>query len=213
MAKGCLLLLLSTLSVAFLHSLAPDHWMPFAVIGKAQKWPKFKLLIITFFSGIGHVGSSILLGGIGILLGFSLSRFRAAESHRGEVALWLLIGFGVAYTIWGLKKAREHRYEDVDSEAIGRKTVTLWTLFAIFVLGPCEPLIPLMFLATEYGWTGIFLTSLTFSLVTIFMMLTQSLLAYSGIQLIKHNMAEKYSHAFAGLVIVLTGVFVMFLGI
>lgn len=213
MNQGYFVLLASTFSIAFLHALAPDHWMPFAVIGKAQKWSKVKLLVITFISGIGHVGSSILLGSIGILLGFSLSKMKTAESHRGEIALWLLIGFGIAYTIWGLKKARDYKHEHMSQKALKSKTITLWTLFAVFVLGPCEPLIPLMFLATEYGWQGIFLTSIAFSIVTIFMMLGQSLLAYFGIQLIRHDIAERYSHAFAGLVIVLTGGFVLLLGI
>ena len=150
MNQGYFVLLISTFSIAFLHALAPDHWMPFAVIGKAQGWSKVKLLVITFISGIGHVGSSILLGSIGILLGFSLSKLKAAESHRGEIALWLLIGFGIAYMIWGLKKARDYKHEHMNAESVKSKTITLWTLFAIFVLGPCEPLIPLMFLATEY---------------------------------------------------------------
>jgi nickel/cobalt transporter (NicO) family protein len=213
MGKGYFLLLISTLSIGFIHSLAPDHWMPFAVIGKAKRWSKAKLLLVTLVSGIGHVGSSILLGSVGILLGFSLYRMKNIESHRGEIALWLLIGFGIAYTIWGLKKAREHKHEHIDAERLKSKSVTFWTLFAIFILGPCEPLIPLMFLATEYGWVGIFLTSLAFSVITIFMMLAQTLLAFYGIQLIRHDIADRYSHAFAGLVIVLTGGFVMFLGI
>lgn len=213
MTKGYILLLASTLSIAFLHSLAPDHWMPFAVMAKVQRWSRTRLLFITLISGIGHVGSTILLGTIGILLGFSLSKLKQAESDRGEIALWLLIGFGIAYTIWGLKKARDYKHEDIDTEVLKSKTITLWTLFAIFVLGPCEPLIPLIFLATEYGWAAIFLTSLTFSIVTIFMMVVQSTLAYSGIQLIRHDIAERYSHAFAGLVIVLTGFFVMLLDI
>jgi len=212
MSKGYFLLLASTFSIAFLHSLAPDHWMPFAVIGKANRWTKPRLALITLISGIGHVGSSILLGGIGILLGFSLSSLKAVEGHRGEIGLWLLIGFGIAYTIWGLKKARDYRHEHIDADKLKARTVTLWTLFAVFVLGPCEPLIPLMFLATDHGWAGIFMTSLVFSAVTIFMMLAQSLLAFYGIQLIRHDIAERYSHAFAGLVIALTGVFIMVIG-
>ena len=164
-------------------------------------------------SGIGHVGSSILLGAVGILLGFSIHNLRAVEAQRAEIGLWLLIGFVVAYTIWGLKKSLDYKHEHISINEMNSKTITLWTLFALFVLGPCEPLIPLMFLATEYGWPGIFMTSLTFSLVTIFMMVTQALLAYIGIQLIRHDLSERYSHAFAGLVIVLTGAFVMFIGI
>jgi ABC-type nickel/cobalt efflux system permease component RcnA len=212
MNKSYFVLLLSTLSIGFLHALTPDHWMPLAVIGKAKKWPRPKLMMVTFISGLGHVGSSILLGCIGMLLGFSLSHLKAAEAHRAEIGLWLLIGFGVAYAVWGLKKARDYKHEHIDTKDIDRKTITMWTLFAVFVLGPCEPLIPLMFLATGYGWIGILMTSLVFSVVTIFMMLTQTLLAYYGIQLIRHDIAGRYSHAFAGFVIALTGVFIMVIG-
>jgi cadmium resistance protein CadD (predicted permease) len=186
--------------------------MPFAVIGKAKKWTKTKLMMVTFISGIGHVGSSILLGCIGIFLGFSLSHLTAVEAQRSAIGLWLLIGFGVAYTLWGLKKAHEHKHEHIDAKEISKKTITMWTLFAIFVLGPCEPLIPLMFLATGYGWIGILVTSLIFSVVTLIMMMTQTMLAYFGIQLVRHDIAERYSHAFAGAVIVLTGLFIMFIG-
>ena len=213
MNRGYVLLLLSTLSIAFVHALAPDHWMPFVALGKAQKWSKTKLGVAAFIGGIFHVGSTILLGSIGILLGFSLSRVTTAESQRDQGALWLLIGFGIAYTLWGLKKAHEHEHKEVDEEITRSRKITLWTLFVIFVLGPCEPLIPLMFLATKYGWDAIFLVCLTFSLVTVFMMMAQSLLGYIGLQLIKHDVAERYSHVLAGLVIVLTGIFVMVFGV
>lgn len=212
MKNGYILLILSTLSIAFIHSLAPDHWMPFAVIGKAKKWSKTRLSAITLISGLGHVGSSILVGAIGIILGFSLNNLTAVESHRAEIGLWLLIGFGVAYTLWGLKKARDYKHEHINTEEMKSKTITLWTLFAVFVLGPCEPLVPLMFLATEYGWAGILTVSAVFSAVTISMMVGQSLLAYAGIQLVRHDLAERYSHAFAGFVIVMTGAFIMLTG-
>lgn len=212
MSKGYIVLMMSTLSIAFLHSLAPDHWMPFAVIGKARKWSNLKLVFITFISGIGHVGSSILLGAIGIALGFSLSHLKAVESQRAHIGIMLLIGFGIAYMIWGLKKAVEYKHEHSHTHNIDTKTVTLWTLFAVFVLGPCEPLIPIMFLATEYGWTGIALATATFSFVTIMMMISQTLLAKFGIQLIRHDIAERYSHAMAGFVIALTGGFLLCMG-
>jgi len=207
------LLLVSTVSIAFLHALAPDHWMPFAAIAKAQKWSKVKLLWITFISGIGHVGISIVFSIIGILLGFSLSKLKAIEGHRAEVALWLLIGFGIAYMLWGIKKAKEEKYKDIDEKKLKAQTMAVWTMFAVIILGPCEPLVPLMFLGYSYGWAGVISVTLFFSAVTIVMMLAQSLLAFMGIQLIKSDVAERYSHAFAGLVIALTGIFVMALGI
>lgn len=206
-------LLISTVSIAFIHALAPDHWMPFAAIGKAQKWSKLKLLWVTFVSGLGHVGISIVFSVIGILLGFSLTKLKSIEGHRGEIALWLLIGFGIAYMLWGIKKAKEQKRKIIDEEKLKAKTVAVWTIFAIIILGPCEPLVPLMFLGYNYGYSGVILVSVIFSIVTIMMMLSQSLLAFMGIQLIKNDIAERYSHALAGLVIALTGVFVMALGI
>lgn len=213
MISSIWLLLISTLFIAFFHALAPDHWMPFAAIGRAQKWSKLRLLWITFISGLGHVGISIFFSIIGIMLGFSLLRLKSIEGLRGEIVLWLLIGFGIAYTIWGIKKAKEKRHVLISEEELKAKTVATWTMFAIIVLGPCEPLIPLIFLGYNYGWIGVLSVSVIFSIATIIMMLMQSLLAFMGIQLIKNNFMERYSHALAGLMIVLTGIFVMVMGI
>jgi hypothetical protein len=205
------ILLISSASAAFFHALAPDHWMPFVAIAKAQKWHKFKLFWVTLISAIGHVGISIIVGIVGITLGFSLSKLHDIEGQRGEISLWLLIGFGIAYMLWGLKKARQQSREEIKKDK--KKVIKVWTLIAIFILGPCEPLIPLLFLGYKYGYAGVISVSIIFSGITILMMLLQTLLAFKGAQLIKDNIAERYSHAFAGLVIALTGVLVMLLGI
>lgn len=202
-------LVIATISIAVVHSFAPDHWLPFVMMGKAQKWSKPKLSIVAFIAGLGHVGSSIVLGAIGIFLGITSIKLQGVEATRGEIGIYLLIGFGIAYALWGIKHARHHHHHS--PEISTKKTITLWTLFAVFVLGPCEPLIPLMFLATAYGWWGIATVSTVFGVVTLIMMISQSLLGYAGIQLIKHDLAEKYSHSMAGGVIALTGVFLYFI--
>lgn len=213
MNKSIWLLLTSTLIIAFLHALAPDHWMPFAAIGKAQKWSKLKLLWITFIAGIGHVGISIVFSIIGLFLGFSLSALKGIEGRYAQISLWLLIGFGMAYMIWGLKKAKDAHYHGMDEKKLNTKAVAMWTTFAVVVLGPCEPLIPLVFLSYRYGYAGVIAVSIVFSAVTLMMMLLQSLLAFRGIELVKSDIVERYSHAFAGLIIVLTGIFIMVLGV
>jgi len=209
-----LTLILSTASIAFVHALAPDHWLPFVMIGKAQKWSIRKLVFVTFIGGIGHVGSSILLGFIGLFIGMELSKLEGFEALRGEVGLWLLIGFGIAYALWGLKHARHpHRHEIVDEKILNRKTVTIWTLFAVFVLGPCEPLIPLFFISLKFKLAGVITVAIVFSVVTWIMMIGQALLGYLGVQLIKLERIERYSHTIAGAVIALTGVFILVSGI
>lgn len=204
------ILMVSTAAIALVHTLAPDHWVPFVSIGKAQKWSTGKLVWVTLLSGLGHVGSSIVIGSIGLVFGFSLTGLEAVESQRAEVAGMLLIGFGLAYAVWGLKQMRTHKHHDLDS----RRTVTIWTLVAIFVLGPCEPLIPLMFVSATHGWGAVILVTGIFSLITVAMMLLQALLVYKGIGFLKFvNISHHYSHSIAGLVIAATGLMVMFLGI
>ncbi|MFQ6113315.1 MAG: hypothetical protein ACE5NG_04395 [bacterium] len=202
-------LFISTFTIGVVHALAPDHWVPFVSIGRAQRWSKTKLAWVTFVSGIGHVGSSIVIGSIGLILGFSLTNLSGIESHRGQVAGLLLIGFGLAYAIWGLKHVRHHHHHEIDP---GR-SVTIWTLVAIFVLGPCEPLIPLMFVGAAHGWMAVVLVSVLFSIVTLLMMVGQALLGHMGFDLIRFEKIEHYSHAAAGVVIAITGGMVMWLGI
>lgn len=201
-------LVVSTLGVAVVHALAPDHWVPFVAIGRAQQWSVKKLVLVTTLAGIGHVGSSVVLGLIGLALGFLLKGIQAFESARGEIAGLILIGFGLAYAVWGLKQAR-HGHAHLDKSQI----VTVWTLIAIFVLGPCEPLIPLMLLAAQHGWAAIWIVSVLFSGATIAMMLGQALLAYLGVRLLATERLERWTHALAGLLIALTGLLVMALGI
>ena len=201
-------LILSAIGIGFLHSLAPDHWLPFASIAKAQGWSRKKLLVVSFLAGAAHVGSSIVLGALGIFLGLGLVNLEGAESFRGNIAGFLLIGFGVAYTIWGLKHLR-HNHLHLDAT----KNVTVWALIAIFVFGPCEPLIPLMFLAIQHGWHGVWLTTAAFSLVTVLMVVSQSMLAFLGLALLPSGQMEQWSHVMAGGVIALTGIAVVFLGI
>ena len=202
-------LLASTLTIGFVHALAPDHWVPFVSIARAQNWSKTKLTWVTLIAGIGHVGSSVVIGLVGLVLGFSLSSLEGLESQRAQIAGLLLIGFGLAYAIWGLKHMRSHRHHHVDT----RRSVTIWTIIAIFVLGPCEPLIPLMFLGGAHSWSAVWLVCLVFGVVTLLMMAGQALLAYIGISLVYFKKLEHYTHTLAGLVIAVTGGMVMFLGI
>ncbi|OHB93262.1 MAG: hypothetical protein A3E19_06350 [Planctomycetes bacterium RIFCSPHIGHO2_12_FULL_52_36] len=201
-------LILSAIGVGLVHSLAPDHWLPFASLAQAQGWSRKKLLVVSFLAGLGHVGSSFVLGVLGIVLGMGLVHMEGVESFRENVAGFLLIGFGVAYALWGLKHVRDHHLHFHKGEII-----TFWTLMAIFVFGPCEPLIPLMFLAVQHGWSGIWLTTTAFSVTTVFMVVAQSMLAFMGLSLLPQRSLEKWSHVMAGGVIALTGLAVMFLGI
>ncbi len=205
------LLLLSTATVAIVHTLAPDHWIPFVGMGRARDWSVSKVLWVTVAGGIAHVGSSVLIGALGMMLGFSLTSLTGLESGRGQIAGLLLIGFGIAYAIWGWKKMHSHTH----AHSHEGNPMAIWGLIAIFVLGPCEPLIPLMFVSAAHGVTAVVAVTALFSLLTVFMMIAQVRIAYLGIDVLgfTKRMNHHHGHIAAGLVIAGTGAFVMLLGI
>jgi hypothetical protein len=207
-------LLASAASVAFFHALAPDHWVPFVALAQGSRWSLRKLSLVTVLAGIGHVASSLLLGLIGLWAGLAIHGLKSTESMRGQVGIWLLIGFGVAYAVWGFKHAQHvHPHVSIHDVAKAYAKRRMWMLFAIMVFGPCEPLIPLMFVASQHGMPTVWAVSLVFSLVTVAMVVGQSLLSYAGVRMINAPWMERYAHALAGLAIVLTAMFVWLAGI
>jgi hypothetical protein len=207
-------LLTAAVSVAFFHALAPDHWVPFVALAKGSRWRMKKLGWVTLLAGIAHVLSSLLLGLIGLWAGLAIHHLQGAEAWRGSVGIWLLVGFGTAYALWGFKHAQHHHpHVTVQEVAKTYARKRLWMLFAIMIFGPCEPLIPLMFMASQQSMAAVWAVSGVFSVVTVAMVVGQSLLSFAGVRLVKAPWMERYAHALAGLVIVLTALFVMASGV
>ena len=92
--------------------------------------------------------------------------------------------------------------------------MTPWVLFTIFVLGPCEPLIPiLMYPAARSSVPGMLLVTLTFAAVTLATMAAVVALLSRGYHALSLGKLERYSHAIAGLTIALSGLAIQFLGL
>ena len=230
-------LMITAASLGFIHTLlGPDHYLPFIAIAWARNWSTLKTAVVTFLCGIGHIASSVVLGMIGVALGLAVNRLELFESVRGNVAAWLLIAFGLAYTVWGLrrafqKKSHDHSHshlpgmthEHHHNHAGGHihvhdngesKNITPWVLFIIFVFGPCEPLIPiLMYPAAKNSMLGLWLVTIVFGSVTIGTMLVTVLLARAGVSFLPMARLQRYSHAIAGVTILFCGLAIQFLGL
>jgi ABC-type nickel/cobalt efflux system permease component RcnA len=235
--EGSTLLLAGTaVTIGFVHTIVgPDHYLPFIVMGEARKWTIRKTMFITFLCGLGHVLSSVVVGFIGIAAGISLSKLEFLEGFRGNIAAWLLIAFGLVYTLISLRNvyrrkqhvhththadgtAHEHRHDHFSGHSHihlnDRKNLTPWILFLIFVLGPCEPLIPiLMYPAAENNISGVILVSLLFSAVTIATMMAVVLAFRLGLSSINLKPLERWVNVIAGATIAVSGLAIQFLGL
>ena len=230
MTNEIVLLAGTAASIGFFHTLlGPDHYLPFIVMSKARNWSIFKTSWITILCGIGHVGSSVVLGILGYYFGITLLKLEGVEGIRGNISAWAFVLFGLIYFIWGLRRAilnkphhhkhmhadgtiHEHKHtHESEHDHVHRTNLTPWILFTIFVLGPCEPLIPiLMYPAAETSTSGMFFIAGVFSLITIVTMLTIVLITVYGVSLVKLGKLERYSHALAGAIVLLSGVAILF---
>ena len=226
------MLLVAAVTVACLHTVTgPDHYLPFIALSKSRGWSFGKTLFWTIVCGCGHVWSSVLLGLGGAAIGWSLSKVKWMENVRGGVAGWAMLGFGLVYGVWGLVRVRQNRrhkhfdiYEDgsvyVYDHRHGelvrpqdRHVVTPWVLFIVFVLGPCEPMIPLLYFpAAKASWAGMFLLIAVYTFFTLATMVGMVVSGYYGLSVLKTEKLEKYVHALGGLTLFLCGAGMVFMG-
>ncbi|MHC4986652.1 MAG: urease accessory protein UreH domain-containing protein [Planctomycetota bacterium] len=225
------------LSTGVLHTLiGADHYVPFIAMSKARDWSITRTLSITLLCGIGHVLSSVVLGLIGIAAGVAISNIEGIEGTRGAWAAWLMIGFGVVYALWGLKRAisgkthtHGHLHGDGDHhhhehshtgehthvhDVPAKKPITPWVLFVIFVFGPCEVLIPaVMYPAAKGSWWGVAMVTILFGAATIGTMLLTVAIGAFGLKQVRLGYLERYAHVMAGTMIAAGGLAIQLLGI
>ena len=227
MGSDTSLLLATAVTVGFVHTvLGPDHYLPFIAMSKARNWSYRKTLLITGVSGIGHVTSSAVLGTLGLIFGVEVLKLTSLESARGEIAGWLLLGFGVAYMVWGMRRALKHSSVTHSHDGVahthfgprehthdpGKANITPWVIFTIFVFGPCEPLIPLlMYPAARSDVFNVIIVALSFSVVCIGTMMALVYASVRGLEWLPQRALERYTHALSGFAIAACGIGVVFL--
>jgi nickel/cobalt transporter (NicO) family protein len=207
-------LAVAAVSVGTLHTLAPDHWVPFAAVARARGWSAARTARVTALCGFGHVTVSVLLGVLALV--FGLAVLEAFGRRLESVAGLVLIGFGLAYGLWGLRRvvgARVHghphaRYDHVHDPS----RVSAWGLFAFFAADPCVAVIPIVAAAAPLGAGPATAVVLAYEAATIGTMLALVLPARAGARALRAPWLGGYGDALAGGVIVAVGLIVSALG-
>ena len=227
----------TAVTTAFVHTMAgPDHYLPFIVLAKSRNWTLRRTLVLTLLAGVGHIASALLLAVAFLLFGewFSAEHREWIDGTRGNLAAWFLTALGVAYALWGVRHAlrnrphvhfhrhengvvHSHEHRDFSEHAhphdAGRGVLITWSLFIIFVLGPCEAMLPILAAAALIGRTCLFASTVTFSAVTILTMLGAVTAGYFGVTRLSLPFLERWSHVMAGTVIAACGAGILFLGL
>jgi len=233
-----LALIVAAVSIGSIHSLAPDHWVPFAALARAERWSARRTSAVTALCGLGHVTASVALGLLGVVFGREL--LEPFGERLESVAGLLLIGFGLAYGLWGLQRTlrgRAHTHAHVHgfshahrhghdhepspmshqpfamSHDEVHRPLTAWTLFLLFSVDPCVAVIPLMVASAPLGWASTLAVVAAYELATISTMVALVLPTRAAIGQVRGAWADRWGDAAAGGVVAFVGVVVMSLGI
>ncbi len=205
-------LMFAAAGVGSLHSLAPDHWVPFAALSRARRWSSAHTARLTILCGLGHVTVSAILGLAALVAG--LQAVHAFGTRLEVNAVYLLIGFGIVYTIWGLRRSfsrdplqvmHHHHHHHPHGENDHDHGLTEWSLFLLFSADPCVAVIPMIMAASAGGWMAVAAVVVTYEGATIVTMTALVVAARAGANSVRFGWFDRYGDAAAGALIVTVG--------
>lgn len=222
---GIAALMVTAATVGALHSLGPDHWVPFAALARARNWTPLRTARLAMICGAGHVTVSALLGVLAVVLGRETVEAFGTSLH--DSAPLLLIAFGLVYmllALWRISRSRlmhhvdhiegvEHHHGHGHRHHDHGKPLTEWGLFVLFCCDPCIALIPMIVAASTVGWGAIGGVILVYEIATIAAIVVLVQTAHAGARRLRLGWIDRYGDAVAGAVIVLLGTAVTVLGI
>jgi len=213
-------LVLTAATVGALHTLAPDHWMPFAALARARGWSPLRAARTTVACGFGHVTVSALLGIVALYAGLEVIKLIGGRLEN--LATYLLMGFGTLYMIWGLRRSfrrdpmsvlHAHDHHHAHGHNDHDHGLTEGSLFVLFCLDPCVAVIPMIIAAASGGWAAVGTVVLAYEAATIATMVVLVTSAHAGARVFRAPWIDRYGDAVAGALIVVAGVTVQVLGI
>jgi ABC-type nickel/cobalt efflux system permease component RcnA len=222
----------TAIATAAFHTLIPDHWLPFVLIGRARRWSLRTTAAVSGGSALLHTCLSVVLGLIAIRIGREATAAAGATLERVSGAL--LVVFGLAYAGWAWKKGghfhpggamlhREEEGPDCDGhegdahsghlhyhadrqliEGAGGRGALYLAL--IVGLNPCVLVLPIILAAAQRGAKVIALVATAYSATTIALMVGLSMAGVAGARRFEPPGAARYMEALSGLLIAAVGV-------
>ncbi|KKO18545.1 MAG: hypothetical protein DCC43_09220 [Candidatus Brocadia sp.] len=190
----------ATFLIALTHAIMPNHWMPFALIGKGQKWSLTKTVFITTIAGLGHSIATTILGFIIAILGFHITKY--AETFAEPLAGGILIVLGIIYVVVGRLRHGTHNHNHAK---FSDKTIAI-SLFVMLSSSPCVAALPIFLAASAFSWGKLLLLSIILSVTTISGMLVLTILAYNGVKKINLCSIEEYEKEIIGGILIVIGI-------
>ena len=213
--RSAMVLLALAFSNALLHALIPSHWLTFAIVGRANRWPMRTTLCVTALAGAGHVLFTIVLGLIVARVGKEVAKLIPPIVEHGFAAVTLIL-LGITFFVRGLRRSgcQHPGHHHGDPHGDGQPVAAPGAIGALILgmtLSPCLDLLSIYLAAASFSWPVVAAVSLVLAVTTLTLMLTLVWLTLHGLRAFKLDWLERNEgFVVAGILIVLA-VYILFL--
>ncbi len=229
-------LLVGTLTIAALHALIPSHWLAFALVGRAKRWPVRRTLFVTILAGTGHALLTMILGLLVASVGKGLQRAIPPQAeHAATSGILILLGL---YFVLPILRARlagrppsphseeephdqagshaGHSHADHAPDTLAQRLGSAPSMMGVLVLGmtlsPCLDLLSVYVAASALSWPSLLLIGLLMATTTVAIMSLLVWLALRGLELLRLSWLERNEGLVVGVLLIALGILLFFIG-
>lgn len=198
-------LLAGGLAAAFLHAAIPTHWLPFVLVGRAQRWSLPRTLAAVVAAGLAHIATTAVAGGLIVAAGLALDQW------VGGVLPWISAAMLFAFGTFYLARAAIRRpvlaggpSMEAPEPTVSNAAAVLG-LVAMMAISPGEVLLPIYLSSAEEGLPVLIALTGVFAVGTILGMAVFTTVARAGASMLKLERWARYEGAVLGAALILLG--------
>jgi hypothetical protein len=195
-------------AAAFLHAALPTHWLPFVLVGRAQRWTLARVLGAVAAAGAAHIASTAVVGSLIIAAGLALEQWVSGFlPHLSAILLFL---FGAFYLV----KSALRRPVMAGGPALELAEPTVghgaafWGLVAMLAVSPGEVLLPIYMSSAQEGLAALALLTAAFLAGTVLGLGLYPALARAGGSVLRLERWARYEGAVLGFALIGLGLLV-----
>lgn len=194
---------------AFVHAALPTHWLPFVLVGRAQRWSLPRILGAVTAAGVAHIVTTAVVGGLIVAAGLALDRW--VSGLLPYLSALLLFLFGAYYLSRSLiRRPVAAGGPPLDlAEPTVSHAAAFWGLVAMMAVSPGEVLLPIYLSQAEQGLGVLAALTAAFTLGTVTGMAVFTLAARAGWSVLRLERLARYEGAVLGAALIVIGLLVV----
>ena len=196
-------------ATAFLHAALPTHWLPFVLVGRAQRWSLERVMASVVVAGLVHVAVTAAAGSLIVVAGLALDQWVAGLlPHLSAILLFAFGGFYLVRSFVRRPQLAAGPSLDLPEPAVSH-AAAFWALVATMAISPGEVLLPFYLNQAQGGVAVLAALTVVFAVGTVLGMALFTLLARAGWSVLRLERWARYEGAVLGLALIAIGLLVV----